>query len=66
MDLFYSPLARRGNGGFGHATCDVRHARATFDNATFDGRKSKSRDVARACRTSHVARPAPPKTTRGN
>ena len=52
------PSRRRGNGGFGRATCDARHARPTFDNATCDGRKSKSRDVARACRASHVARPA--------
>ena len=41
----------------GRATYDVRRTRPTCDNATCDGRKSKSRDVARACRMSHVARP---------
>jgi len=37
MDLFYSPLARHGNGGFGRATCDARLS--TMRHATVASRK---------------------------
>ena len=53
---------RRGKGGLGRATYDVRLTLPTCDIATCDGRKSKSRDVVRVSRMSNVARP--PQNTR--